>query len=131
MKVEENIFLSLICFALFVEGIYKIFMINKSRFSSNSIYYFFILGRGLMTVCFGLFLYGFNFNENIISYTAILWFISMYISTYYAEDLKRKDIEKKYQKIEKKFLIYLRIFLIGLIFFLVFAAIRAKYLGYY
>lgn len=78
MKVEENIFLSLICFVLFVEGIYKIFMINKSRFSSNSIYYFFILGRGLMTVCFGLFLYSFYFNENIMSYIGVLWVISMY-----------------------------------------------------
>lgn len=128
MKVEENIFLSLICFVLFVEGIYKIFMINKSRFSSNSIYYFFILGRGLMTVCFGLFLYSFYFNENIMSYIGVLWVISMYISTYYLEDVNRDNFKffggEKFSK-------YLRVFLLLLIFFLIFAAIRAKYLGYY
>lgn len=128
MKFEENIFLLLICFALFVEGIYKIFMINKSRFSSNRIYYFFIFGRGLMTVCFGLFLYGFYFNEKIISYVGVLWVISMYISTYYLEDMNRENFKffggEKFSK-------YLRGLLLLLIFFLIFAAIRAKYLGYY
>lgn len=131
MDFKEVLIISVICCGWFIEGIYKLIKYDSSIFTENKFYYLFLAGKGLMTICFGLFLYGFNFNENIISYTAILWFISMYISTYYAEDLKRKDIEKKYQKIEKKFLIYLRIFLIGLIFFLVFAAIRAKYLGYY
>lgn len=131
MDFKEVLIISVICCGWFIEGIYKLIKYDSSIFTENKFYYLFLAGKGLMTICFGLFLYGFNFNENIISYTAILWFISMYISTYYAEDLKRKDIEKKYQKIEKNFLIYLRIFLIGLIFFLVFAAIRAKYLGYY
>ena len=103
MKVEENIFLSLLCFALFVEGIYKIFMINKSRFSSNRIYYF-------------------------MSYIGVLWVISMYISTYYLEDMNRDNFKffggEKFSK-------YLRVFLLLLILFLIFAAIRAKYLGYY
>lgn len=128
MQFEENIFLSLICFALFVEGIYKIFMINKSRFSSSKIYNFFILGRGLMTICFGLFLYGLNFDEKIISYIGVLWITSMYISTYYLEDMNKENF--KFFGGEN-FLKYLRAFLIALILFLIFAAIRAKYLGYY
>ena len=81
-----------------------------------------------MTVCFGLFLYSFYFNENIMSYIGVLCVISMYISTYYLEDMNRDNFKffggEKFSK-------YLRIFLLLLIFFLIFAAIRAKYLGYY
>lgn len=103
MDFKEVLIISVICCGWFIEGIYKLIKYDSSIFTENKFYYLFLAGKGLMTICFGLFLYGFNFNENIISYTAILWFISMYISTYYAEDLKRKDIEKKYQKIEKNF----------------------------
>lgn len=128
MDFWELLIVSTICCGWFVEGIYKLSRYDKSVFSKNKFYYLFLLGKGLMTICFGLFLYGFNFNENIIGYTAILWFISMYISTYYAEDLKSSYMNGKN---EKKFLKIFRAFLVVLISFLVFAAIRAKYLGYY
>lgn len=78
MDFGEIIIVSIICCWWFVEGIYKLIKCDGSIFSKNTFYYVFLLGKGLMTICFGLFLYGFNFNESIISCTAILWVISMY-----------------------------------------------------
>lgn len=68
-------------------------------------------------------------GKTLSGYFGILWFITIYVSTYYIEDLIKQNRMKKFVNI--RFLKYFRIAVVMFVILLFFAAIRAKYLGYY
>lgn len=98
-------------------------------FSSNIYYMSFLVSKLMFIICFMSILYSIYMDKILSGHFGILWFIAIYVSTFYLEDLVEQNRMKKFINI--RFLKYFRIAVCIFVVLLFLAAIRAKYLGYY
>jgi|GEM_PF-907475 asparagine N-glycosylation enzyme membrane subunit Stt3 len=122
-------FIIVLLIYIIVKFLYDIFMSKKNMFSSNAYYMSFLISKLMFIICFISVLYSIYMGKTLSGYFGILWFITIYVSTYYIEDLIKQNRMKKFVNI--RFLKYFRIAVVMFVILLFFAAIRAKYLGYY
>ena len=122
-------FIILLLICIIIKFSYDVFVSRRSMFSSNTYYMSFLVNKLMFVICFMSILYSIYIDKTLSGHFGILWFIAIYVSTFYLEDLVKQNRMKKFINI--RFLKYFRIAVCIFIVLLFLAAIRAKYLGYY
>lgn len=79
-------FIIVLLIYIIVKFLYDIFMSKKNMFSSNAYYMSFLISKLMFIICFISVLYSIYMGKTLSGYFGILWFITIYVSTYYITD---------------------------------------------